>query len=61
MLQEHPSSQIYGQTLTSNHHEELKKMGITPSLKEAKVTHKFPYVIFCAPPSRNVDYPGEVR
>ncbi|KAG6435482.1 hypothetical protein SASPL_100356 [Salvia splendens] len=59
--EEHPSSQIYGQTLTSNHHEELKKMGITPSLKETKVTHKFPYVIFCAPPSRNVDYPGEVR
>ncbi|XP_057771965.1 uncharacterized protein LOC130991652 isoform X2 [Salvia miltiorrhiza] len=59
--EEHPGSQIYGQTLTSNHHEELIKMGITPSLKETKVAHKFPYVIFCAPPSRNLDYPGEVR
>ncbi|KAL1543134.1 hypothetical protein AAHA92_20146 [Salvia divinorum] len=59
--EEHPSSQIYGQTLTSNHHEELMKMGITPSLKETNVTHKFPYVIFCAPPSRNLDYPSEVR
>lgn len=58
---ENPGSQIYGQTLTSNHHEELIKLGITPSLKETQGTHKFPYVIFCAPPYGNPDYPGEVR
>ncbi|KAI3459304.1 hypothetical protein Pfo_015967 [Paulownia fortunei] len=58
---EHPGSQIYGQTLTSDHHDELIKMGIIPSLKGTQVTHKFPNVIFCAPPSRNPDYPGEVR
>ncbi|KAH6769783.1 Rossmann-fold superfamily protein [Perilla frutescens var. hirtella] len=59
--EEHPGSQIYGQTLTSNHHEELIKMGITPSLKGTLVTQKFPYVIFCAPPYGNPDYPGEVK
>ncbi|KAK6122954.1 hypothetical protein DH2020_043298 [Rehmannia glutinosa] len=56
-----PGSQIYGQTLTTDHHDELIKMGIIPSLKGTQVTHKFPNVIFCAPPSRNPDYPGEVR
>ncbi|KAL8524919.1 hypothetical protein ACS0TY_014513 [Phlomoides rotata] len=61
LRQENPGSQIYGQTLTSDHHDELVKLGINPSLKETQVTHKFPYVIFCAPPSRSPDYPGEVR
>ncbi|KAI3469442.1 hypothetical protein Pfo_026105 [Paulownia fortunei] len=59
--EEHPGSQIYGQTLTIDHHDELIKMGISPSLKGTKVTHKFPFVIFCAPPYGNPDYPGEVR
>jgi hypothetical protein len=36
-------------------------MGIDPSLKGANVTDRFPYVIFCAPPSRTSDYPGDVR
>ncbi|KAK4384377.1 hypothetical protein Sango_3066800 [Sesamum angolense] len=58
---EHPGSQVYGQTLTTDHHDELIKLGISPCLKGTQVTHKFPYVIFCAPPSRNSDYPGEVR
>lgn len=59
--QEHPGSQIYGQTVTTDHHEELNKMGIHPSLKDTNATHKFPFVIFCAPPSRTSDYPGDVR
>ncbi|KAL8047735.1 hypothetical protein ABFX02_07G019800 [Erythranthe guttata] len=59
--EEYPGSQIYGQTLTSEHHEELIKLGITPSLKGTQMSHKFPYVIFCAPPSGTLDYPGEVR
>ncbi|KAG8370046.1 hypothetical protein BUALT_Bualt14G0076900 [Buddleja alternifolia] len=59
--EEHPGSQIHGQTLTSDHHDELIKMGISPSLKGSQLTHKFPYVIFCAPPYGNLDYPGEVR
>ncbi|KZV33277.1 hypothetical protein F511_05400 [Dorcoceras hygrometricum] len=58
---EHPGSQIYGQTRTSDHHDELIQMGISPSLKGMQVTHKFPYVIYCAPPYQSPDYPGDVR
>ncbi|KAL6517194.1 hypothetical protein OROHE_017900 [Orobanche hederae] len=56
----HPGSQIYGQTLTSDHHEELIKIGISPSLKGDQVTRKFSYIIFSAPPYGNPDYSGEV-
>ncbi|XP_051127795.1 uncharacterized protein LOC127249149 isoform X2 [Andrographis paniculata] len=60
-LEEHPGSQVRGQTRTADHHHELIDMGITPRLKEEQPTAKFPYVMFCAPPSGNPDYPGEVR
>ncbi|KAF9678040.1 hypothetical protein SADUNF_Sadunf08G0170500 [Salix dunnii] len=59
--QEHPGCQVYGQTVTKDHHDELIKMRINPSLKGTKVTQQYPYVIFCAPPSRTSDYPGDVR
>uniref|UniRef100_A0A6N2LX25 Uncharacterized protein n=1 Tax=Salix viminalis TaxID=40686 RepID=A0A6N2LX25_SALVM len=59
--QEHPGCQVYGQTVTTDHHDELIKMGINPSLKGIKATQQYPYVIFCAPPSRTSDYPGDVR
>uniref|UniRef100_F6HDH6 NAD(P)-binding Rossmann-fold superfamily protein n=1 Tax=Vitis vinifera TaxID=29760 RepID=F6HDH6_VITVI len=59
--EEHPGCQIYGQTMTTDHHDELVKIGINPSLKGVKTTHQFPYVIFCAPPSRTSDYPADVR
>ncbi|XP_070042212.1 uncharacterized protein [Nicotiana tomentosiformis] len=59
--EEHPSCQIFGQTMTTDHHDELIKMGISPSSRETKFTFKFPYVIFCAPPSRTEDYPGDIR
>ncbi|PSS33946.1 Envelope glycoprotein like [Actinidia chinensis var. chinensis] len=59
--EEHPGCQIFGQTVTLDHHDELIKIGINPSLKGTKATHKFPYVIFCAPPSQTQDYPGDVR
>ncbi|KAK6930107.1 hypothetical protein RJ641_004201 [Dillenia turbinata] len=59
--QEHPGCQIVGQTVTTDHHDELIKMGIKPSLKGMEMDHRFPYVIFCAPPSRTSDYPGDVR
>lgn len=59
--QEHPGCQIFGQTVTTDHHDELIKMGINPSLKGNEVMNQFPYVIFCAPPSRTSDYPGDVR
>ncbi|KAJ6911789.1 hypothetical protein NC652_022156 [Populus alba x Populus x berolinensis] len=57
--QEHPGCQVYGQTVTTDHHDELIKMGINPSLKGTKATQQYPYVIFCAPPSRTSDYPGD--
>ncbi|GKV39023.1 hypothetical protein SLEP1_g46859 [Rubroshorea leprosula] len=58
--EEHPGCQVYGQTMTTDHHDELIKMGINPLLKGTK-TQQFPYVIFCAPPSQTSDYPGDVR
>ncbi|CAE6038167.1 unnamed protein product [Arabidopsis arenosa] len=59
--QEHPECQIFGQTVTANHHDELEKLGIKPSLKGTEYGGKFSYVIFCAPPSQSADYAGEVR
>ncbi|KAL5187870.1 hypothetical protein HKD37_05G013472 [Glycine soja] len=59
--QELPGSQVYGQTVTTDHHNELIQMGINPSLKWTEATHKFPNVIYCAPPSRTPDYAGNIR
>ncbi|KAI4317646.1 hypothetical protein L6164_025500 [Bauhinia variegata] len=59
--EEYPGCQVYGQTVTTDHHEELIKLGINPSLKWTEATKKFPYVIFCAPPTRSSDYPGDLR
>ncbi|XP_071937820.1 uncharacterized protein [Coffea arabica] len=59
--EEHPGCQIFGQTVTSDHHAELIEMGIKPSVKGTQVPHKFPYVIFCAPPSQTSDYAGDIR
>ncbi|KAJ4956347.1 hypothetical protein NE237_013130 [Protea cynaroides] len=58
---EKPGCQIFGQTMTKDHHDELIKIGINPILREVKPTHQFPYVIFCAPPYRTADYPEDVR
>ncbi|KAJ0477617.1 putative NAD(P)-binding domain superfamily [Helianthus annuus] len=57
---EYPGCQITGETVTTDHHDELIKMGINPTLKGVKREHKFPYVIYCAPPSRSSDYAGDV-
>ncbi|CAL1397117.1 unnamed protein product [Linum trigynum] len=59
--EENPGSQIVGQTMTEDHHEELIKLGINPSLKDTQSSQRYPYVIFCAPPSRSADYPADVR
>nr|CAB3473132.1 unnamed protein product [Digitaria exilis] len=59
--QEHPGSKVYGQTTTTDHHSELTKLGIVPSLKGSIPGPKFPYVIFCAPPYRSEDYAGDLR
>ncbi|KAF7842936.1 uncharacterized protein G2W53_005234 [Senna tora] len=59
--EENPGCQVYGQTRTTDHHDELVQMGINPSLNWTEATQKFPYVIYCAPPSRTSDYSGNVR
>lgn len=61
LKQEYPGCQVYGQTVTTDHHDELIKIGINPSLKWTEATRKFPYVIFCAPPYQSSDYPGDLR
>lgn len=59
--QEHPDCQILGQTVTTNHHDELEKLGIKPCLKGTEFEGNFSYVIFCAPPSQSPDYAAELR
>ncbi|XP_021718218.1 uncharacterized protein LOC110685971 isoform X1 [Chenopodium quinoa] len=58
--QNFPGCQIYGKTATTDNHDELINIGITPSVKEAMLPCQFPYVIFCAPPSKSPDYAGDV-
>ncbi|KAF1890941.1 hypothetical protein Lal_00037512 [Lupinus albus] len=59
--QEYPGCQVFGQTLTTDHHGELIEIGISPSLNWTGGKHKFPYVIFCAPPYQSSDYNGYIR
>jgi len=47
--------------MTTDHHNELVQMGINPSLTWTEATHKFPNVLYCAPPSRTKDYADNVR
>ncbi|XP_020584802.1 uncharacterized protein LOC110027634 isoform X2 [Phalaenopsis equestris] len=59
-LKDYPGSHIFGQTMTTEHHDELVKLGIKPSLK-GKSDGEYSNIIFCAPPSRTADYPADVR
>lgn len=61
LKQEYPGCKVFGQTATTNHHQELTEIGINPSLKWTKASLKFPYVIFCAPPYQSSDYLGDLR
>ncbi|GJU92569.1 hypothetical protein Tco_1317325 [Tanacetum coccineum] len=54
--QEHPGCQITRETVTTDQHDELIKMGIKPTSKGVKWDQKFPYVILCAPPSRSSEF-----
>ncbi|KAH7432472.1 hypothetical protein KP509_07G024100 [Ceratopteris richardii] len=60
-MKEFTGSHVAGQTLTTNHHEELKAVGIKPLLKGNHNEKPFPFVLFCAPPSGSQDYAGELR
>ncbi|KAM7257074.1 hypothetical protein ACFE04_012815 [Oxalis oulophora] len=53
--------EIYGQTMTRDHHAELLDLGIKPVLHGTQFANKFPYVIFCAPPSSASDYSAHLR
>jgi hypothetical protein len=61
LMQEYQGCQVFGQTLTTDHHQELIQLGISPSLNWTKSEHKFPYVIVCAPPYQSSDYHGDLR
>ncbi|CAM6099914.1 unnamed protein product [Calypogeia fissa] len=61
-LKGNEGSIVVGQSNTTTRHEDLKSVGIVPVVKDdPQNTEKFPYVIFCAPPSGSEDYAGEVR
>ncbi|KAM7278296.1 hypothetical protein ACFE04_005430 [Oxalis oulophora] len=59
--QEHQGCQVYGQTLTTDHHQELFNLGINPVLQGTTFANPFPFVICCAPPSKSPDYPADLR
>lgn len=50
----HPDSVIVGETLTTRSHNDLQSLNITPAL--VGMTSTSPRVVFCAPPSKSVDY-----
>eukprot|EP00898_Chlorokybus_atmophyticus_P001899 jgi/Chlat1/270/Chrsp1S03156 len=57
-----PHARVIGQTNTENSHERLRALGVIPRMKTAaEGSERFPYVVFCAPPSGSTDYVGEVR
>ncbi|KAK3244369.1 hypothetical protein CYMTET_46014 [Cymbomonas tetramitiformis] len=51
---------VLGQTNTTTRHEELQSLGFETRVKEEAGEEKFPYVIFCAPPSGSENYVAEV-
>ncbi|CAM9984036.1 unnamed protein product, partial [Phaeothamnion confervicola] len=56
-----PRAKVFGETRSEARHEELQVAGITPTLRAARSgAEKFPNVVFCAAPSGNLDYAGEV-
>lgn len=60
-LEQYEGCKVVGQTNTTNRHEELLSLGISPITKDMQSGDKYPYVIFCAPPSGSQDYVREVR
>jgi len=60
-VQSHEGCKVVGETNTTNRHEELLSVGISPVTKDTQSGDKYPFVIFCAPPSGSEDYAAEVR
>ena len=58
--EKHPVAEILGETRTDASHATLSALGITPVLA-GTTTRRFPYVVFCAPPSPFPDYAHAVQ
>ena len=60
----YPEARVVGQTATPRAHEELVAMGVeprvTPGADLPLPKDRFPFVLFCAPPSATEDYADEV-
>lgn len=59
--QDYPDCQIFGETFGTDHHDELLKLGINPYVKGSEEIQQISFIIYCAPPSRGPDCPGDVR
>lgn len=60
-MKENPGCAVVGETATTTHHEELESLGIRPVVKGSQGGLRFPYVMFCAPPSGSLDYAAKLR
>jgi nucleoside-diphosphate-sugar epimerase len=57
-----PAAIVKGQTNTTDSHERLVSIGVTPRVKaDASPDDVFPFVVFSAPPSGSDDYAAEVK
>ena len=57
-LEAHPSATVVGQTNTTNNHDAMQALGISPRVGPSSETYA--NVVFCAPPSGSADYAGDV-
>ena len=62
---EFPQARIVAQTKSTNNHDELQstlgcETRVTPGAIVTSNQEKFPFVVFCAPPSKTDDYADEV-
>ena len=57
-LEAHPSAAVVGQTNTTNNHDAMQALGISPRVGPSSETYA--NVVFCAPPSGSADYAGDV-
>lgn len=55
----HPGALVVGETRTDASHGNLRALGVTPALV-GEGGRDFDRLVFCAPPSGNEDYPGDV-
>ncbi|KAG5193113.1 hypothetical protein JKP88DRAFT_260919 [Tribonema minus] len=56
----HPDAKVFGETRSEAKHEDLRAEGMEPVLRASRGVQKYTNVVFCAAPSGNDDYAGEV-